>query len=305
MKRVPPLAAIEAFVCAMRSGTFRIAASELDISPSAFSSRIRTLEAHLGAMLFERKGGTIVATEAARVYLAEVGPSIDALRAAGDDGRREAEARGLRVLVAPSLAAEWLMPRLSESLLDASLADVAIEVGEPGCELDPARHDLAILALRTGETGRQTEMLAPIAAAVVAAPVMADRRAPPASPTEIASFDRLDLRFPEGMWRLWSEYSGAPMPRERRDSRFASMATMYEAAAAGFGVALGVPLISERRIRAGALKPCFRGLTPLGFDYRIVYRDVRTRRRPDVRTLTAWLQEAAAESAASFRDLAA
>jgi LysR family glycine cleavage system transcriptional activator len=298
MRRVPPPEMIEAFVTAMRAPTFRAAAESLAINPSAFGRRIRTLEAYLGTELFRRSGGRITATDAARTFLAQIEPS----GIASHDAHRP---KGLRILVTPSLASEWLMPRLAEGLFGTSPADYAVEVGAPDATLDPARHDLAILSCREGEAPQDSVRLVSIDGAVVTAPVLVDHRAPPAGPRDVADFDRLDMRFPEGLWRLWSERAGAPMPRDSLTSRFASMATMYEAAAAGFGVALAVPLIAERRLREGSLKPSFRGLTPLGFDFRVVYRDAAIRRRRDVQALVERLQEEAAASADEFRQLAA
>jgi DNA-binding transcriptional LysR family regulator len=49
-----PLASLKAFEAAGRTGSFRAAASELNLSPSAISHAIRKLEASLGIALFER-----------------------------------------------------------------------------------------------------------------------------------------------------------------------------------------------------------------------------------------------------------
>lgn len=48
MRQVPPLQAIEAFVTAARSRSFREAADRLALSPSATLRRIQALEAHIG-----------------------------------------------------------------------------------------------------------------------------------------------------------------------------------------------------------------------------------------------------------------
>ena len=305
MHRLPPLGSIEAFVAAMRSATFRVAAESLSLSPSAFGRRVRTLEAHLGVALFEQRNGRSLPTSAARDFLNEVMPSIDALHFAGDTLRGTQRTKALRLLIAPSLAAEWLMPHLSAGLSGAGIADYVVEVGMPGCEVDPARHDISLLAVSGDCDGRPTDLLATVEVSVVAAPELVDRRLPPSGPNEVGAFDRLDMRFPEGMWRRWSERHSAPMPRDRSNTRFSSLSTMYEAASAGLGVALAIPLIAERRMRGGALRPCFRGVTPLGFDYRIVYRDHRTRNRADVRALVITLRDAAQQSSDTFRKLAA
>ena len=305
MRRAPPLESIEAFSAAMRATSFRAAAEDLAISPSSFSRRIARLETHLGRRLFERHGGRTVATAAAHSFLLEIAPALADILRATTQGGTPAAKDALRILVAPSLAAEWLMPRLGEALGHAGMETPQIEIGGPGCELDPMRHDLAILARKGPQDDDTSDSLAPVVAAVVAAPRLTGDCTPPASPADVAAFNRLDMRFPEGLWRRWSEYHRAPMPRDSVVSRFASVVTMYEAASAGFGVALGIPLVSMRRLREGTLTPCFRGVTPLGFDYGIVYRDARTRRRKDVRALTQWLRDDAQQTYEAFLRLAA
>lgn len=304
MRRVPPLESIEAFSAAMRAESFREAAGELAVSPSSFSRRIARLEDHLGRALFARRGGRTVPTPAAHDLLRDIAPALDDLVRATTDSQ-PAATPSLRILVAPSLAAEWLMPRLGEGLARIGIERPAIDIGEAGCALDPRRHDLALLARSDPRDGKPAEILAPVVGAVVSAPMLAGDRLPPATLADVAGFNRLDMRFPEGLWRRWSEYHSAPMPSDRAGSRFASVVTMYEAASAGFGVALGIPLVSTRRLREGSLKPCFRGVAPLGFDYAIVYRDTRTRRRKDVRALADWLRAEAEQTNDEFLQMAA
>jgi LysR family transcriptional regulator, glycine cleavage system transcriptional activator len=53
------LSALRAFEAATRTGSFRLAADDLGLTPSAVSHAIRGLERDLGTVLFEREGRTI------------------------------------------------------------------------------------------------------------------------------------------------------------------------------------------------------------------------------------------------------
>jgi LysR family glycine cleavage system transcriptional activator len=53
------LNALRAFEAATRTGSFRLAADDLGLTPSAVSHAIRGLERDLGTVLFEREGRTI------------------------------------------------------------------------------------------------------------------------------------------------------------------------------------------------------------------------------------------------------
>ncbi len=68
MRRLPPLSSLRAFEAAARHGSFKRAASELAVTPTAISHQIRSLEDHTGLTLFERK--------VRRVSLSEVGAQL-------------------------------------------------------------------------------------------------------------------------------------------------------------------------------------------------------------------------------------
>ena len=54
------LTALRAFEAATRTGSFRLAADDLGLTPSAIRHAIRGLEDDLGTLLFEREGRYIV-----------------------------------------------------------------------------------------------------------------------------------------------------------------------------------------------------------------------------------------------------
>src|ERR1700738_1770056 len=55
LSRPPPLKNLRAFCAAARQGSFKFAAEELCLTPSAVSHQMKELEAALGVRLFERK----------------------------------------------------------------------------------------------------------------------------------------------------------------------------------------------------------------------------------------------------------
>jgi LysR family glycine cleavage system transcriptional activator len=71
-QNLPPLSALQAFESAARHENFMAAATELNLSQSAISHRVRALERHLGYALFERLPRGLRLTESGKAYL----PSI-------------------------------------------------------------------------------------------------------------------------------------------------------------------------------------------------------------------------------------
>ncbi|MEN9505517.1 MAG: hypothetical protein RI958_1443 [Actinomycetota bacterium] len=76
---VPSLLDLEAFEAAARHSSFAAAATELHLSPSAVSHRVRQLERHLGVLLFVRHARRIEPTDHARAYLPSVRKAFDEL----------------------------------------------------------------------------------------------------------------------------------------------------------------------------------------------------------------------------------
>src|SRR6056297_922852 len=112
-RRLPPFAAVKAFEAAARHKSFKKAAEELCLSPSAVSHQIRALEEYLDTALFERDGNQMDLTLTGRAYAGKLTGLLDLL----DDSTRsvrEAGEKPLRVLCTPGFAARWLVPRLGD-----------------------------------------------------------------------------------------------------------------------------------------------------------------------------------------------
>ncbi len=78
---------VEAFLSVARHRSFRRAAAELGVTPSAISQAIRTLEARVGAALFLRTTRSVGLTEAGERFFARAGPAFEELVAASEAAR--------------------------------------------------------------------------------------------------------------------------------------------------------------------------------------------------------------------------
>src|SRR5262249_44821796 len=112
-ERLPPLNALKAFEVAARHASFRKAARELNVSPAAISHQIKNLEATLGVQLFHRQGRGLKLSDAGQAALPLLRDGFGQLAAAVQQLREEDGRPALRISAPPSLAAKWLVPRLS------------------------------------------------------------------------------------------------------------------------------------------------------------------------------------------------
>jgi len=108
---MPPMGALEAFLVVARHRTLAAASAELNLSVSALSRRIQSLEAHVGRPLFERLHHELRLTSDGEWLLEQATPAFDTLAQALGE-LREAGARSLAIGVPPSFASAWLLPRL-------------------------------------------------------------------------------------------------------------------------------------------------------------------------------------------------
>src|ERR1700758_243956 len=78
---------VEAFLSVARHRSFRKAAAELSVTPSAISQAVRALEARVGAALFIRTTRSVGLTEAGERFLSRARPAFEELVAATEAAR--------------------------------------------------------------------------------------------------------------------------------------------------------------------------------------------------------------------------
>src|SRR6202012_243164 len=78
---------VEAFLGVAQHRSFRRAAADLGVTPSAISQSVRTLEARLGTALFIRTTRSVGLTEAGERFLLRAKPAFQELVAAGESAR--------------------------------------------------------------------------------------------------------------------------------------------------------------------------------------------------------------------------
>lgn len=78
---------VEAFLSVAQHRSFRRAAAELGVTPSAMSQAVRAVEARIGAALFIRTTRSVGLTEAGERFLSRAKPAFEELVAAGEAAR--------------------------------------------------------------------------------------------------------------------------------------------------------------------------------------------------------------------------
>src|SRR5246500_3337043 len=138
---------VEAFLNVARHRSFRKAAAELGVTPSAVSQAVRAVEARVGAALFIRTTRSVGLTEAGDRFLSRAKPAFEELVAASevarDLGQRPA---GLLRLTVPRAVMAHLLDLIAsfsrahpevevEIAASADLVDIAAEGFDAGIRL--------------------------------------------------------------------------------------------------------------------------------------------------------------------------
>src|SRR6266404_1119277 len=112
MNKLPPLIELRAFDAAARHSSFKKAASELGVTPTAISHQIRQLERYCGRALFRRRPRPLTLTEAGARLFPIIRDGLETFVTAFAAVKRDGDAQPLRVTTTNAFASRWLVPRL-------------------------------------------------------------------------------------------------------------------------------------------------------------------------------------------------
>lgn len=243
-----PLSALQAFESAARTGSFRAASDELGLSPSAISHAVRKLEGLMGAVLFERQNRAVHLNAAGEALMRHIAAGFDEMR----QGMETVGARSgnlLRLHCAPSMAAQWLLPRLRGLLAGQPGLEVRLSAGidYPRFEHDEFDADICygpprqegLIVIPLGE-----ETVTPLCAPDIAQRIRSVR--------DLLDAELIDSDNKRVRWSNWFQANDTAPPPPR-GSRFDRSFMAIAAAVDGLGVALESTRLAEREIADGRL----------------------------------------------------
>jgi len=240
---------LEIVLSVARRGTFKAAAREFGISPSAVTNAVAGLEKKLGVRLFNRTTRSVALTEAGRRYMARIAPALEILRNAAEEIESEAsDAAGvLRLNVPPDSGLLWydaiLLPFLqryprirADIYSQKEQVDIVAEGFDAGVRL---AEDVPVDMIAVKLT-QQLRMI------VVAAPDYLARTPAPGHPEALSQHQLLCMRMSDGSVYRWDLVSQHHRYRLQGEPRFAvsDTASLHSAALAGLGIAC----LAERHV---------------------------------------------------------
>jgi LysR family glycine cleavage system transcriptional activator len=289
---LPPLNALRAFEAAGRHLSFKAAAAELCVTPSAVSHQIKSLEEAIGVALFIRENRAIALTAAGAEYL-EVVRSAFAALVAGTGAVRAAVARPVvRVSTVQTLAANWLIPRLPSFAKRSPAIEIQIVTGLDLADVLGGEVDLAIRFGQGSWPGLRADHLLSLTLFPVCAPAL--ERGPPGleRPCDLARHPWLHLASYPQAFQIWLARAGVPGLDAEQHLTFDNADMLFRAASQGMGVAMATGVLVAPYLESGALVRPFDIECPVAGAYYLVAR-ADLAREPAVVVVHRWLLEVA------------
>jgi LysR family transcriptional regulator, glycine cleavage system transcriptional activator len=227
--------------------SFRRAARDLALSPSAISHRIRGLEAQFGVKLFVRGARSVRLTADGERYLAKVSLALAALQEAGRDMLRHRRDSGgeLWISALPFFTSTVLIPALPEFKRRNPGLVLRIEATHQYADFNSSRVDVAIRYGREHSAGLKFEPLIEVKGLPVCAPALI--KGGLRKPEDLSSQVLIHLTSQPRAWPVWLKEAGIPQMTPRGHLWLDSVPAMLEAAEHGLGLTLAMaPLIKAR-----------------------------------------------------------
>jgi DNA-binding transcriptional LysR family regulator len=251
------LAAMDAFVRVVDTGSFTGAARQLRIGQSAVSKMIAQLEERIGVRLLLRTTQGLTATEAGENFYGH------ARRAIEEADEAEQKARGvgaalsgrLRISGAVTFARLHVVPRLAKFMavhpaleVEVFLDDRNVDLVEAGIDVALRMGDLLNSSLTARRIGRGARV-------VVGTPSYFERMGEPVAPAELSNHETIvyDQRGGGDVWTFAREAAESTVTLKGR-LRITAAEGVREAVLASIGLAVGSEWMFAPEITTGKVK---------------------------------------------------
>jgi DNA-binding transcriptional LysR family regulator len=252
------LVELDAVVAVSRRGSFRAAAVDLGMSPTALSHAVNGLEARLGVRLFNRTTRSVSLSEAGEQFIARIAPALSEIRSAmeGVNSLRDKPTGTLRINSSVGAARQILVSVVLEYL--RRYPDMKVDLVTEGRLIDIVAEGFDA-GIRTRDVVPGDMIAVPFGAnqrfVVVGSPAYFDENPPPRTPGDLTRHRCIRARWPSGGMYHWEFAQGSEMLNIEVPGVLTldQPTLMREAALAGAGLAYLRQVWIAQDIAAGRL----------------------------------------------------
>src|SRR5439155_6190653 len=271
MQRMPPLNALQVFLIVARHRSFTRAAEHLCLTQGAVSRQILALEEHYGFQLFTRLPKGLALTVEGEILLPVVRESFSRIEEISTRLTRQRNDLALKV---PTCAMRWILPKIM--LFQAEHADIQIQLTTTTQHNVDFRRDAFDAAIVYGTpTGDDIhsmllfeEQLTP-----VCAPEILQGEKPLDTPEDLVHHTLLHPTRDHRDWHMWLKFAEVTGVNPDSGQNFETLDSAVNAAAHGFGVAIGDSALVREDMEMKRLVIPFDKMLSTGQSYYLVYPD--------------------------------
>lgn len=291
--RLPPLSGLRFFEAAGRLMSFKKAAEELNVTPSAVSHGIVALEQALGVTLFVRGPRKLALTPEGADYLTYVSEGLSLIAIGTQRLPSRHAQRIIKVSCAPTMASLWLMPRLPAFQEQWNTVSVSVETSHRLVSFPADGFDFAIRMSRAGSAGPGWDHLFGETLVPVCSPAYRDSHLDSLGAFDLGRARFIRISSLSEDWPAWLEAAGmADLEPVGGDLRVDTVQLAMSAAAAGLGVALARRPLADADLASGALVEAHPLSVPAEMSFWLV-GSAAAELRPELRAFRRWILEQA------------
>ncbi len=309
--RLPPLNALRAFEAAARHLSFKKAAIELSVTPTAVSHQIKSLEEFLDLPLFRRLARALELTPHGEAMLPKVREGLECFAIAVENAHEHVAGGRLLVLAPPSFATRWLVPRLRRFALtqpslnlhivrSRSAIDSDSSLAPPGFDNIDLRDEDSQVLIRFGlgnYPGFRVDRMFGSDYIAVCSPRLLQSATPLRQPSDVRfqvllHDDSIADERARPSWSEWLRLAGVTGVDCSAGPHFSDSGLAFVAAVDGLGIALASRPLVAVAIAEGRLIAPFDITVVQQYAYYVVTPEAISD-RPAVKSFRRWLLEEA------------
>lgn len=291
MRSLPPLAALRAFEAAARHLSFRRAADELGVTPTAISHQVRLLEEVLGKRLFERRTRRVLLTPTGQMLFPVLREAFDAVAQTVTVAKASGEPV-VTLTATMAFTSRWLVPRVASFRARHPQLRLRLLASDEVVDLRAGAADIAVRYGPGSYPGCRAEFLMPGRFAPVCSPALGVKEPADLDRHPLLHFEWRRVARDTPLWPLWFARAGRPYRADGGELLFSDETHAIEAALAGQGAVLASLVLVADELARGAL------VCPFGpvLEHQAFHVVVPERRAeaPAIAAVMAWLRDEAA-----------
>lgn len=288
-KNLPTLTSLRTFDVVASHGSFKLAAEELKVTPTAVSHQIRQLEDALGIKVLQRSSHKVRLTTAGKRLKEATTSAFELLWNTVSSIHNTHEKNRISLTATANFVSNWLMPRLKK--LQLAYPSVNLELQASDHTIDLCKHeiDIAIRYAMKVDDLLSWNFLYSDEFILVSSPVLPVMSIDSLKDLPLIHIDGRLVPSVTPDWQAWQKKWGPDDLSIDTGIRFSEETHAIQAAIAGQGVAIVSHLMAKNALQQGLLYEPFKFRLGGGTFYFVTTKEKSN--RSDIKQIFNWFKE--------------